>query len=168
MQITRQRVRPVLDITTTETCPSCFGKGEIQPSLLFTDTLYEKLHYMVDDLGVKEFTLYVHPYVEAYLRKGWLSSLYRRWRRSLGAKFSLIPDQSLAYLQYRVLDKDGNAIDLKQEKDTQQSSVAKTRRRQAAARADESEVTPPRQPRPTNRRRPRPKKPKRRNPRPRK
>lgn len=142
MQITRQRVRPVLDITTTETCPSCFGKGEIQPSLLFTDTLYEKLHYMVDDLGVKEFTLYVHPYVEAYLRKGWLSSLYRRWRRSLGAKFSLIPDQSLAYLQYRILDKDGNAIDLKQEKDTQQSSVAKTRRRQAAARADESEVTP--------------------------
>ncbi len=142
MQITRQRVRPVLDITTTETCPSCFGKGEIQPSLLFTDTLYEKLHYMVEDLGVKEFTLYVHPYVEAYLRKGWLSSLYRRWRRSLGIRFSLIPDQSLAYLQYRVLDKDGNAIDLKQEKDTQQSSVAKTRRRQAAARADAEDVTP--------------------------
>lgn len=142
MQITRQRVRPVLDITTTETCPSCFGKGEIQPSLLFTDTLYEKLHYMVDDLGVKEFTLYVHPYVEAYLRKGWLSSLYRRWRRSLGAKFSLIPDQSLAYLQYRVLDKEGNVIDLKQEKDTQQSNVAKTRRRQAAARADAEDAVP--------------------------
>lgn len=142
MQITRQRVRPVLDITTTETCPSCFGKGEIQPSLLFTDTLYEKLRYMVDDLGVKDFTLYVHPYVEAYLRKGWLTSLYRRWRRSLGVRFSLIPDQSLAYLQYRVLDKDGNAIDLKQEKDTQQSSVAKTRRRQAAARADAEDAAP--------------------------
>ncbi len=142
MQITRQRVRPVLDITTTETCPSCFGKGEIQPSLLFTDTLYEKLHYMVEDLGVKDFTLYVHPYVEAYLRKGWLSSLYRRWRRSLGVRFSLIPDQSLAYLQYRILDKDGNAIDLKQEKDTQQSSVAKTRRRQAAARADAEDAAP--------------------------
>ena len=137
MQITRQRVRPVLDITTTETCPSCFGKGEIQPSLLFTDTLYEKLQYLIEDLGVKDFTLYVHPYVEAYLRKGWLNSLYRRWRRSLAAKFSLIPDQSLAYLQYRVVDKDGNALDLKQEKDTQQSNVAKNRRRQAAARADE-------------------------------
>ena len=37
MQITRQRVRPALDITTAETCPSCFGKGEVQPSLLFTD-----------------------------------------------------------------------------------------------------------------------------------
>ena len=148
MQITRQRVRPVLDITTTETCPSCFGKGEIQPSLLFTDTLYEKLHYMVDDLGVKDFTLYVHPYVEAYLRKGWLTSLYRRWRRNLGVRFSLIPDQSLAYLQYRVVDKEGNAIDLKQEKDTQQSSVAKTRRRQDAARADAEDTAPEKTPKP--------------------
>lgn len=142
MQITRQRVRPVLDITTTETCPSCFGKGEIQPSLLFTDTLYEKLHYMIDDLGIKDFTLYVHPYVEAYLRKGWLSSLYRRWRRNLGVRFGLVPDQSLAYLQYRVVDKEGNAIDLKQEKDTQQSSVAKTRRRQDAARAEAEDAAP--------------------------
>ena len=41
MQITRQRVRPALDITTSETCPSCYGKGEIQPSLLFTDKLSE-------------------------------------------------------------------------------------------------------------------------------
>ena len=43
MQITRQRVRPAMDIVTTEVCPSCFGKGEIQPSLLFTDTIYEKI-----------------------------------------------------------------------------------------------------------------------------
>lgn len=42
MQITRQRVRPALDITTAEECPSCFGKGKVQPSLLFTDLLREK------------------------------------------------------------------------------------------------------------------------------
>lgn len=141
MQITRQRVRPVLDITTTETCPSCFGKGEIQPSLLFTDTLYEKLHYLVDELGVKDFTLYVHPYVEAYIRKGWLNNMYRRWRRSLGVRFDLIPDQSLAYLQYRIIDKAGNIVDLKQEKDTQQSSVAKTRKRQSADIEDDATDT---------------------------
>ena len=41
MQITRQRVRPALDITTAEECPSCFG-GKVQPSLLFTDLLREK------------------------------------------------------------------------------------------------------------------------------
>lgn len=125
MQITRQRVRPALDITTAETCPSCFGKGEIQPSLLFTDTLREKLDYLVNDLKQKDFVMYVHPFVDAYLKKG-LISPYRRWRMELGRSFKIIPDQSLAYLQYRVLDKNKNEIDLKEEKDTG-SSATKTK-----------------------------------------
>ncbi len=127
MQITRQRVRPVLDITTTETCPSCHGKGVIQPSLLFTDTLFEKLDYVVSILKINEFTLYVHPYVEAYLKKGWLSSISRRWKRALSAKFKIIADQSLAYLQYRVITADGTELNLMQEKDTGSSQTSKTR-----------------------------------------
>lgn len=121
MQITRQRVRPDLEIVTTEKCPSCFGKGEVQPSLLFTDTLREKLDYLINDLGQSGFIMYVHPYVDAYLKKG-LLSLYRRWRMDLGRKFKVLPDQSLAYLQYRVIDKDKNEIDLKEEKDMDSSS----------------------------------------------
>ena len=116
MQITRQRVRPALDITTSETCPSCFGKGEIQPSLLFTDKLGEKLDYLVNILKVKKFTMYVHPYVEAYIKKG-MFSLYGKWRRRFGRGFKLVADESLAYLQYRVLDDGGKEIDLKEESD---------------------------------------------------
>lgn len=126
MQITRQRVRPALDIITTETCPSCFGKGEVQPSLLFTDTLHEKLTYLVNDLKARDFVMYVHPYVDAYLKKG-LISLYRRWRLELGGKFKILPSQELAYLQYRVLDADRNEIDLKEEKDLDKSSTTKTK-----------------------------------------
>lgn len=125
MQITRQRVRPALDITTAEKCPSCFGKGDVQPSLLFTDTLYEKLEYLVNTLGVKGFIMYVHPFVDAYIKRGLFTSLYGRWRRSLGRCFKILPDQSLAYLQYRVLDKDRNEIDLKEEKDMDASSAEK-------------------------------------------
>lgn len=121
MQITRQRVRPALDIVTTEACPSCFGKGEVQPSLLFTDTLYEKIEYLLDDLKVRDFIMYVHPFVDAYLKKG-LISPYRKWRMEKGRHFKVMPDQSLAYLQYRVLDKDRNEIDLKEEKDLDSSS----------------------------------------------
>ena len=108
MQITRQRVRPVLDIVTTETCPSCFGKGEVMPSLLFTDTLFEKLQYVVNVLGLRNFRMYVHPYVEAYIKKGLFSSIYGTWRRQLGRTFKIIPDQALAMLQYRVIDQQGN------------------------------------------------------------
>lgn len=126
MQITRQRVRPALDIVTAETCPSCYGKGEVQPSLLFTDTLREKLSYLVSELKIKNFILYVHPFVEAYLKKG-IISLYRRWRLELGGKFKIMADQSLAYLQYRVLDAQRNEIDLKEEKDLDKTSSIKAK-----------------------------------------
>ena len=116
MQITRQRVRPALDITTSETCPSCFGKGEIQPSLLFTDKLGEKLEYLVEHLQIKKFTMYVHPYVEAYIKKG-MFSLYGKWRRRFGRSFKILADESLAYLQYRVFDEMKKEIDLKEESD---------------------------------------------------
>lgn len=126
MQITRQRVRPALDIVTAESCPSCFGKGEIQPSLLFTDTLKEKLDYLINDLQQRNFIMYVHPFVDAYIKKGLISSLYRRWRMELGRCFKILPDQSLAYLQYRVIDSHKNEIDLKEEKDMA-SAATKTK-----------------------------------------
>lgn len=126
MQITRQRVRPALDIVTTEACPSCYGKGEVQPSLLFTDTLKEKITYLVNDLGQKDFVVYVHPFVDAYLKKG-LISLYRRWRMELRTRFKIMADESLAYLQYKVLDANRNEIDLKEEKDMDKSSSEKTK-----------------------------------------
>lgn len=122
MQITRQRVRPALDITTSEECPSCHGKGEIRPSLLFTDTLHEKLDYLVNALKIKHFVLYVHPFVSAYLKKGF-PSLYRRWQLEFGFNFRIIPDESLAYLQYKVVDRDHNEIDLREEKDLDSSAT---------------------------------------------
>ncbi len=137
MQITRQRVRPVLDITTSETCPSCFGKGEIQPSLLFTDKLGEKLDYLVNILQVKKFNMYVHPYVEAYIKKG-MFSLYGKWRRRFGRGFKVIADESLAYLQYRVVDDAGKEIDLKEESDFS-SNQSKTHARQKNREKEEKD-----------------------------
>ncbi len=125
MQITRQRVRPALDIHTAEQCPSCFGKGEVQPSILFTDTLFEKLEYLVNDLGKTDFIMYIHPFVDAYIKKGLFTSIYRGWRRKLGRKFKVLPDESLAYLQYRVIDSDKNELKLHEEKDMNESSAAK-------------------------------------------
>lgn len=127
MQITRQRVRPALDITTAETCPSCFGKGEVQPSLLFTDKLEEKLDYLVNSLKVNKFTMYVHPYVEAYIKKG-MFSIYGKWRRKYGRGMKLLPDESLAYLEYKVIDSFKKEIDLKEESDIS-SSQSKNRTR---------------------------------------
>ncbi len=140
MQITRQRVRPALDIETYETCPSCYGKGVVRPSLLFTDTLKEKLHYLIDDLQVTDFIMYVHPFVDAYIKKG-LLSVYRRWRMELGRKFKILPDQSLAYLEYKVIDRDRNEIDLKEEKDIDSSATKNKRKAKNRNQPEEKPAT---------------------------
>ena len=135
MQITRQRVRPALDIVTSEECPSCFGKGHVQPSLLFTDTLLEKIEYLTNHLKIKGFTMYVHPFVDAYLKKG-LISTYLKWRMTYGFHFNILPDQSLAYLQYRVLDSNRNEIDLKEEKDMSSSASKSTSKTKTRTKED--------------------------------
>ncbi len=115
MQITRQRVRPQTYIETTETCPTCFGKGTIQPSLLFTDKLESKIHYLSHKLKVKKCTLRVHPYVAAYIKKGGLVSLETKWRLKYGLGLKVMPVQNLAYLQYQFIDIKGDEIDMKEE-----------------------------------------------------
>jgi len=114
MQITRQRVRPEMEINTTEACPNCFGKGEMKPSILFTDSLQHKISYLVKKLNVKKFTLHVHPYIAAFINQGFPSLKWKwKWRYSMGMK--VIPNQSLAFLEYHFYDESKEEIDLKQE-----------------------------------------------------
>jgi ribonuclease G len=116
MQITRQRVRPEMHKLTEETCPSCFGKGEVKPSVLFVDQLESKIDYLVNILKVKEFSLQVHPYVFAYVDKGFFSIL-RRWKKTYSKKMKISPIQSFAFLQYKFFDVAGEEIVLKEEHD---------------------------------------------------
>lgn len=114
MQITRQRVRPEMEISTVESCPTCFGKGEIRPSILFTDTLRMKISYLVKDLKVKKFVLHVHPYIAAFINKGFIS-LKLRWKWRYGNGLKIIPNQNLAFLEYHFYDNTGEEIDMKQD-----------------------------------------------------
>lgn len=117
MQITRQRVRPVMDVNVEETCPTCFGKGKIKSSILFTDQLEGKIDQLVNDVGVRKFTLHVHPYVAAYINQG-IVSLKRRWQMKYGMGVSVVASQKLAFLQYEFYNKKGEYIDMKEEIET--------------------------------------------------
>ena len=114
MQITRQRVRPAMDVNTEETCPTCFGKGTIKPSILFTDTLENKIDYLVNKLKIKKFSLHIHPYIAAYVNQG-IMSLKRKWQMKYGLGIKIIPNQKLAFLQYVFYDQHGEEIDMKEE-----------------------------------------------------
>ena len=114
MQITRQRVRPVMDVAVEETCPTCHGTGSIKSSFLFESVLEGKIKFLYHKLGIRRFTLHVHPYVAAFLNQG-LFSIRRRWQFKYGFGVKVIPSQKLAFLQYEFYDKDGQEIDMKEE-----------------------------------------------------
>ena len=117
MQITRQRVRPAVDVNVEETCPACFGTGKIKSSILFTDQLEHKIDYLVNKIGIRRFSLHVHPYVAAYINQGMIS-LKRRWQMKYGLGVRIIPSQKLAMLQYEFYDSNRQFIDMKEEIET--------------------------------------------------
>ena len=117
MQITRQRVRPAMDVNVEEDCPTCNGTGKIRSSILFTDQFERKIDRLINKIGITKFYLHVHPYVAAYINKGFLS-LKRKWQIKYGFGIHVIPSQKLAFLQYEFYDDEGTFIDMKEEIET--------------------------------------------------
>ena len=110
MQITRQRVRPVVEVDVQEVCPTCGGKGRILPSILFTDTLDEQIELYNHHFG-RGLKLFVHPFVFAYANKGlFFRSLRFRWFCQYGVR--LRADESLPLLEFRFVDSNGQTVEL--------------------------------------------------------
>lgn len=114
MQITRQRVRPAMEVKVEESCPTCGGSGKIKSSLLFTDLLESKIATLVRKLHVRRFQLHVHPFVAAYISQGFFS-LKRKWQLKYSLGIRIVPSQNLSYLQYVFLNSHGEEIDMKEE-----------------------------------------------------
>ena len=100
MQITRQRVRPAVEMQVEEVCPTCGGKGKIQSSILFTDQIVEQIEKEVEQHG-RGLQLHLHPYIYAYVTRGWWKSLAFHWRRKYGIK--VVENQSLGMLETRFI-----------------------------------------------------------------
>lgn len=79
VEITRQRVRPETDITTSEKCPTCNGTGEVQASILFSEEIENNLKYLIETKKEKDLVLHVHPYLEAFFKKGMVSKQVKWW-----------------------------------------------------------------------------------------
>ena len=107
MQITRQRVRPAVEVQVEEVCPTCMGKGKIQPSLLFTDQVEEALEHMTEHHG-RGLRLHLHPFVYSFVSRGWLFSLKNRWMLRYGVK--VVENQSLGMLEMRFYDAQGKEL----------------------------------------------------------
>ncbi|MBC7555186.1 MAG: Rne/Rng family ribonuclease [Taibaiella sp.] len=105
MQITRQRLRPELNISTAELCPTCKGTGKIGPSILLADDIENDFKYLINQ-GHKDLTLHVHPILEAYLTKGTIlkPSIAKRWAKQGKIKLKVKADNNAPLTEYHFYD----------------------------------------------------------------
>ncbi len=109
VQITRQRVRPEMNVENTEKCPVCDGSGEIKPSVLYVDELENNLRYLIQDQNEKHLKITVHPYLFSYLTKG-INSLRFKWYLKYKRWIRLQSDNSYHLLEYRFFNKNNDEI----------------------------------------------------------
>ncbi len=62
-----------MNIVTNEKCPSCDGTGEIKASVVLYDEIASNLDYILNEQAEKGITLCLHPYIAAYIKKGFVS-----------------------------------------------------------------------------------------------
>ena len=104
VQITRQRVRPEININTEENCPLCEGNGKIESSFL----LIQKIENKIETLSTqtKKINILTHPFVASYINKkdGWFSSsICKKWSNKYNIKISILGDERLHLLQYTIV-----------------------------------------------------------------
>ncbi|MFM2376583.1 MAG: hypothetical protein RLZZ165_1680 [Bacteroidota bacterium] len=108
IQVTRQRVRPQLDIKTAETCPSCNGTGTILPSILIMDEIKNNVDFLMRQ-NKERLTVMVHPLIEAYFKRG-LWNQVRKWWWTYKKPVKVVPDSSLGFLEVKYFDTKGVEI----------------------------------------------------------
>ena len=111
IQITRQRLRPEVNVEVLETCPSCGGTGKVQPSIIFVDQLENTLRFIINEQNNKNITLNIHPYVEAYIKKGGLfRSLQWKWYFEFKQWVKVQSVSSAGLMDYKFFNKDMDEI----------------------------------------------------------
>ncbi len=113
MQITRQRVRPELNIITGETCPMCGGTGKITASILVADLIETNLEYILTRQNEKNVSIALHPYLEAYFTKG-IPSRRMKWFLKYKTWVKIEKDTSLGVTEYKFKNQHGEEIELVQ------------------------------------------------------
>lgn len=106
VQITRQRVRPEVNINTKEEDPNNSNQ-EIEAPILVIERIALDLERVLKTH--KKVILNVHPFVAAYLSKGF-PSIRTKWFFEHKKWIKIIPRDVYKYLEYHFFDADGKKI----------------------------------------------------------
>jgi len=109
VQITRQRVRPQMNIEILEKCPVCDGSGEIKPTLLFIDEVENHIRYLLQEQNESKLTINFHPFIYAYISKGWYPIQWK-WYFRFKKWITLRSMPSFHFLEYHFFNAKGDEI----------------------------------------------------------
>lgn len=109
VQITRQRVRPEMNVQILEKCPTCGGSGEIKPSIILVDQIENNIRYLIQDQNEAYLQIRVHPFVHAHLVHGF-PSIRMKWYAKFKRWIYLTPMPSYHFLEYHFFNKAGDEI----------------------------------------------------------
>lgn len=109
MQITRQRMRPEVNINTSENCPTCSGTGKVSSTLLLEDEIEKKINYLATH-SHNYLNLSVHPIVYSHLTKGIFSSIAKKWRSKHKIKLKIQPNSNYGLVEFKFFDKNEEEI----------------------------------------------------------
>ncbi len=108
IQITRQRVRPEMNIKTREEDPSNGGDGEIEAPIIVINRINEEVKRLFKK-DYKKITLNTHPFIAAFLTKGF-PSVRTKWFLEHKKWVKIQPRDAYTYLEYHFHGKDGELI----------------------------------------------------------
>jgi len=111
MQITRQRVRPEMNISTREVCPTCNGTGKITASVIVADQIEKNIEHIFGKQNEKKLTVSLHPYLYAYFTKG-IYSKRVQWFLKYYKWVNLVEDSSLGLTEFHFVNSTGEEIEL--------------------------------------------------------
>jgi ribonuclease G len=102
MQITRQRMRPEMNINTSEICPTCHGSGKVSSTILLEDEIEKRMHYLLTHQH-KNLTLMVHPILYSHLTKG-LWSIRRKWQWKFRVPIKVVANNDYHLTEFHFFD----------------------------------------------------------------
>ena len=109
IQITRQRVRPEMNIKTREEDPDNVINGsEVEAPIGIVQKITQDLERLFNK-DYKKMTLNTHPFIAAFLTKGF-PSVRQKWFFEHKKWVKVLPRDAYTYLEYHVFDKDGNQL----------------------------------------------------------
>ena len=110
MQITRQRMKPEMNINTSEICPGCHGTGKISSTLILEDEIEKNLSYLIMQKH-RGLTIMVNPILHSYLTKG-LISKRRKWNWKYKQSIKLIANSNYQLTEFHFFDEKDEEIKL--------------------------------------------------------